>query len=484
MSRATTGESLPLVVDLDGTIMRADTLFESATRYLTRDALALPRIALWLTGGKAKLKAKLAERVELDAASLPYREDALGWLREQRAQGRTLVLATASDRRYADAVAAHLALFDEVMASDGESNLTSATKAEALARRFGERGFEYLADRSADEPVWARAASAHIVGGGAGMRRRVAKNTPLGETFATQRSGIGGILRAVRVHQWVKNLLVFVPVVLAHRLSDPEAILAAVLAFALFSLAASGVYLLNDLSDLDADRRHPMKKNRPLAAGLMPLPLAWVLWPLCLAIPVILGFLLLPLYFGLALSVYAVLTIAYSFALKSKPVVDVVVLGLLYTLRIIAGAMAIDAPVTFWFLGFSLFFFLSLALMKRCEEIVLIRDRGEEERLDRRGYLAVDAEPITALGVATGVVSTLILALYINEPDVSANYGTPWLLWPLVPLMLYWISRIWLLVHRGEVRHDPVLFTLKDRASWVVGGVSAGVWLLATVLHL
>lgn len=474
---------IPLVVDLDGTLMQADTLFESATNYLTTNALALPRVAFWLAGGKAKLKAKLAERTELEVAVLPYREDVLDWLRSERAQGRTLILATASDRRYAHAIAAHLGIFDEVIASDGVNNLTSDAKTRALVERFGEGGFEYLADRKADEPVWAVASAAHIVGGPRGMANRVAKKTQIGKVFPAQPRGFAGFLRAIRVHQWAKNMLVFVPLILA-QVFEPTAIFAAVMAFFLFSIAASGVYLLNDLSDLEADRKHPVKKSRPLAAGRMSLPLAWVLWPLFLVLPVVIAFWLLPQRFAIVLCGYVVLTIAYSLFFKSRPVIDVVVLGLLYTLRIIGGATAIDVPVTFWFFGFSLFFFLSLALMKRCEEIIMIRALGAEEILDRRGYRASDAEPITALGVATGVGSVLILALYINDPAVSVHYQTPWLLWPLVPLLLYWVSRIWLLVHRGEVKSDPVLFTLKDPGSWLVGAMGAVILVLATFLKL
>lgn len=391
------------------------------------------------------------------------------------------MLATASDRSYADQIASHLDLFDEVMASDGEVNLGSEAKARALVQRFGEQGFEYAADRAADEPVWCHAAKAHIVGGGERLRQRVAAHTPIGETFERRR---GGLLCAVRVHQWVKNLLVLVPVILAHRLTDPHALLAAFAAFVLFSMTASGVYLLNDLADLDADRRHHAKRNRPLASGQLPLPVAWALWPLLLVLPIVLGAMLLPLGFTLTLAVYVALTLGYTFGLKAKPVLDVVVLGLLYTLRFVAGVMVIDAPMTFWFLAFSLFFFLSLALMKRCEELVMVKARDPEHQLSRRGYRAVDAEPITALGVATGVVSVMILALYINDPKVIASYATPWLLWPLVPLLLYWVSRVWLLVYRGEVHDDPVLFTLKDRTSWVIGVLAGLVWLLATVVHL
>jgi 4-hydroxybenzoate polyprenyltransferase/phosphoserine phosphatase len=474
---------IPLVVDLDGTLMPADMLFESATKYITTNALALPRIAVWLAGGKANLKARLAERVELDVAILPYRQEVLAWLRTQHAKGRKLILATAGDRRYAQAIAAHLGIFDEVIASDGTNNLTSVVKTRALVERFGKYGFDYVADRRADEPVWESAATAYIVGGGRGVVGRVAKTTNVGHVFPTRPTGLIDFFRAVRAHQWAKNLLVFVPLALA-QVSEPSAVFAAALAFLLFSVAASGVYLLNDLTDLEADRRHPVKRHRPLASGRLSLPVAWMLWPLFLLLPIVVGYLLLPPRFTLVLCGYVVLTIAYSLVFKSKPVLDVIVLGLLYTLRIIGGAAAIDVRVTFWFFGFSLFFFLSLALMKRCEEIIMIRALGAEGILDRRGYRASDSEPITALGVATGVVSVFILALYINDPAVLVHYQTPWLLWPLVPLMLYWISRIWLLVHRGEVKHDPVLFTLKDPASWMVGFLGAVVLVLATFLDL
>jgi 4-hydroxybenzoate polyprenyltransferase/phosphoserine phosphatase len=475
---------IPIVVDLDGTLLKSDLLYESATRYLQRSPASWTRMITWTLQGKAVVKSRLAEAVELDVARLPYREDVLEWLHEQRANGTTLVLATASNQKYAERIAEHLGIFDAVMGSDDVRNLGSHIKADALVLRYGAQGYDYMADRVIDLPIWAQSRTAHIVGGSPRLHARVAARTSVGQSFAGDPDRLRYFFKALRPHQWAKNVLVFIPLLLAHQAMNPAAVLSAILAFVAFSLAASGVYVLNDLADLDADRAHHRKSARPFASGRLSIRVGWVLWPLLIAASLALGFITLPIGFGIALSFYNALTFAYSFALKSRAVIDVITLSLLYTTRLVAGALAIEVAPTFWLLAFSIFFFLSLALMKRYNDVIASRKKGNAGAISGRGYVHSDAEPVTSIGVAAGMVSVLIMALYINDPAVADRYATPYALWPLVPLLLYWLARVWLLVHRGVVHDDPVFFALRDRASLAVCVLGVAIFAVASVISI
>lgn len=474
----------PIVVDLDGTLIRTDLLFESANRYLRSDVLAVPRMLGWSLRGKSVLKAEIADRIDLDVTTLPYRDDVVSWLVDQRTAGHLLVLATASNQKYADAVAAHLGIFDAALGSDAETNLGSENKARVLVERYGDRGFDYVADRRADVPVWQHADVAHVVGAPARVVGAASGVATLGRSFPAGPSAAGGIFKAMRPHQWAKNALVLIPLVLSHKLTEPTAVISALIAFVAFSLAASSVYILNDLADLDADRMHRSKRRRPFASGRVSLLAGWAVWPLLIAASLAMSIVALPPGFVAALVGYIVLTFLYSFFLKSRAIIDVIVLALLYTSRLVAGALAIGAVTTFWLLAFSLFFFLSLALMKRYNDVLAARDDGNEGAISGRGYVHSDAEPVTSIGIAAGMVSVLILALYIKDPEVAGAYATPYALWPLVPLLLFWIARVWLLVHRGLVHDDPVFFALRDRMSWAVAAAGIVVFAAATWIQL
>ena len=281
---------------------------------------------------------------------------------------------------------------------------------------------------------------------------------------------------ALRVHQWVKNLLVFLPLAAAHRAASPEAWFAAALAFAAFALVASSAYVVNDLADLAADRLHPRKRQRPFASGALPVAAGFVAAPVLVLAGAALGLLLPPL-FQLALATYLALTLSYSFALKRIAVLDVVVLAALYTLRVIAGTFALGLDLSFWLLAFSMFVFLSLALVKRYAE--LHAARLEQRRAIGRGYAIDDLPMLGAMGAASGYLAVLVLALYINSTASHALYARPTALWLLCPLLLYWMSRIWLITHRGEMHEDPVVFATRDRASWIVAALGLAVVLVA-----
>ncbi len=456
----------PLAVDLDGTLVLSDTLHESILALLRSNPLLLLLMPLWLIGGKARFKREIARRVVPEPASLPYNRPLLDWLHEQRAE-RRLILASAADAAIVNAVADHLQIFDEVLASDGERNVAGNAKSQALMQRFGKQGFDYAGNSRVDLDVWRHAQSAIVVNASTGTRRQAQALGNVTREFPAQPAGIGAWLRALRLHQWVKNLLVFVPLLSAHLWFDRDAVINTLIAFVAFSLCASSVYLLNDLMDLPSDREHPRKRHRPFASGLLPLAGGVALIPLLLIAAFTLS-LLLPDRFTLVLAGYYALTLAYTFVLKRIEIVDVVVLACLYTSRIIAGAVAIPVAASFWLLAFTMFLFLSLALVKRYAELVLMRDRHQSTAAGR-GYQTADLPLVGALGVASGYLSVLVLALYVNSGiDATGLYGFPKLLWLLCPLLLYWISRAWMLTHRGCMHDDPLLFAVRDRISQVV----------------
>lgn len=460
-------DTVVLVVDLDGTLMRGDLLHESTLKLAQRRPVLLPLLPLWLAGGKARLKQRIAEQVSIDPATLPYDPELLAWLAEQRAAQRRLVLCTASDRRYAEAVAAHLGLFDEVIASDGERNLAGSGKARALVERFGEHGFDYAGNSRADLRVWPHARRAVVVNADAALQRRASARFDVERIFPPPARSARTWLRAMRPHQWLKNLLVLLPLAGARHVDPAALLLAGLLAFLAFGLCASAVYILNDLLDLESDRAHPSKRLRPFAAGELSVPQGLGFALLLLAGAAALA-LLLPRLFGLWLAAYFGLTLAYSLHLKRRVIADCLTLGILYTLRIVAGCAAMGLQPSFWLLAFSLFLFISLAFVKRFSELSAVLKQGRNETRGR-GYLASDLGLVQAMGVASGFGAVLLLALYIDNSTVSRLYRQPELLWLTIPVQFYWISRMWMQAQRGNMHEDPVVFALRDRYSLVCG---------------
>ena len=465
----------PLCVDLDGTLLRSDSLHESVVRLLRSHPLRLFALPFWLLRGKAALKRRIAAYVALEAAALPYHAGLLHHLRGERARGRRLVLVSAADESVVRAVAAHLDLFDDVIASDGERNLAGAAKRDVLAARYGNGGYDYAGNASVDLEVWSAARRAVVVGGGPRIVRRLGDK--VSEVYPRP-PRLRTIVNAFRVQQWVKNLLVFMPLLMAPEATHPGLFLDAAAAFFAFSFCASSVYVVNDLLDLDTDRRHVRKRLRPFASGDLPLSVGLVLAPACLAAGLGLALLLPWRFFGVLVA-YMIASTVYSWWLKHVPLLDVIVLAVLYAGRVIAGGAATYVEPSPWLLGFSLFFFLSLAFVKRYAELyALQKDRSS---LQVRGYYPADLELITVNGTVSGYLSVLVAALYINGDRASGIYRHPELLWLVCPLLLYWVSRIWMLAHRGEVNDDPLLFAIKDRTSYVVGACIAAVLVLARI---
>ncbi len=465
--------SLPLAVDLDGTLIATDLFWEALVRAFKANPLILFLVPFWLLRGKAFFKQELARRVQLDAKNLPYRAEFIEFLNAERARGRRLVLATGSPKSFAEAIAAHLGLFDQILASEGAVNLTSTRKRDALVAAFGDGGFDYAGNSRDDIKVFDAAANAVVVAPDHVAAKYQAANG--GVLFAAPKQSLKTIFKLLRVHQWAKNVLIAVPAVLANELTRITTDVAIVQAFISFSLLASAIYIINDLFDLDSDRRHKTKRNRPLAAGTVSIPSGIMIAAALIAVSVAVS-LYLPVLFQLVLGAYAILTTAYTAALKRMLLIDVLALAGLYTVRVIAGAAATQIDVSFWLLAFSVFFFLSLALVKRYVELAASPET-ETGKISGRGYRVSDRQVLAEAGIAATFSSVLVLALYIDSDQVRMLYERPYLIWLLCPIVLYLSLRIWVLARRGEMHEDPVVFILSDWRSQVM--VLAGALLVA-----
>ena len=470
--------AVPLAVDLDGTLVKTDLLVESLLVLVKRNPLYAFFVLFWMLKGKAYLKHQIGRRVTLDVSSLPYHLDLLIHLRNLHEQGRRLILATAADERIARQIADYLQLFDTILASDGITNLGGVRKRDRLIDEFGERGFDYAGNGRDDLMVWAAARNAIVVSSRPKIQKAAGKLTVVAQLFEQRKTGVKRYLEAVRLHQWLKNSLVFVPLLAAHRLHQAPLLAPACLAFVAFGLCASSVYVLNDLLDLSEDRRHPRKRYRPFAAGELSLLSGFVLAPTLLVLSILLSLSLPGAFLGV-LAAYYSLTLAYSFYIKYIMMLDVIVLAGLFTVRMMAGSAAVDIWPSHWLLAFSMFLFVSLALVKRYAELVIVRkERGENA--GARGYVVGDRELLSAMGSASGFISVLVLALYITSGAALKNYGHHRVIWLACPLLFFWISYIWLLAHRGTMHDDPLVFALRDPGSWTVFLLMTAVMIVAT----
>ncbi len=467
---------LPLAVDLDGTLLATDLLHESLLELARSQPWRLLQLPIWLRHGKAGFKRRLAELARPDVASLPVHADVLAWLKRERAAGRPIILASASDQRLVDAVVSHFPCFDEGLGSDGRINLGGAGKQAALVQRYGEQGFEYAGNGRVDLPVWAASAHAHLVEVPAGVAGRVERlGRPM--TLHSRRAGrLQALLQAIRPQQWLKNLLVFVPLITA-QVTASDAWALALLAFLALSLTASGVYLLNDLIDLPHDRAHPRKRARPLASGRLPLLVGMGMSPLLMLAGLAVAA-SVSLALVILLLIYLLATSLYSLILKRFALVDVFVLAGLYTLRIVAGGVAAGVVLSEWLIAFSIFTFLSLAIVKRYGELT---DAVAHQRppAPGRGYRADDLRLLASLGAAAAFSAVLIFSLYISSDTVQALYSQPLLLWGAALLVLLWLCHMLLVSHRGEMHDDPVVFAVRDPISLSLGVGCAGFFFAA-----
>ena len=470
---------LPLVVDLDGTLIRSDALLETVFLLLKNQPHRIIDLLRWTLCGKAHLKARLAESTQIDVAALPYDTSVIALIQEQREMGRTVILATASHELIARKVADHLSLFDDTIGSKEGFNLSAKVKRDVLVARYGERGFDYVGNSRDDIPVWQSARHAIIANPVMGVERKARRHGNVVQTLYKPATPIRHWRKALRIHQWLKNLLLFVPLLASHAYSDLKLIRISLFAFVAFGLCASSVYVLNDLIDLPDDRHHHSKRDRSFAAGHLPLIQGVIAVPALLIAAFGIGATLLPRPFIFGLGSYVMLTMAYSLGLKRIAVIDVIVLALLYSLRIIVGATTLAIPLSYWLLGFSMFMFLSLALVKRCTELLHLRELGTQMAARGRGYYANDLPMVASLGAAAGYIAVMVLALYINDDRTSKLYAHPEIIWFACPLLLTWITRVWMLAHRGLMHDDPVIFAVRDKVSLLIGAMMLAVFGMA-----
>lgn len=459
--------SLPLIVDLDGTLINTDMLHESALKLIGKNPLYTFKFPFWLSQGKTTLKSQLANRTEIDSSRLPYNQTLLDWLKLQKENGRKLILCTASHINFATAIAQHLGIFDEVIANDHTTNLTGKNKAQLLEKRFGQAGFDYVGNSWADVAVWKRARRAIVVNASANLTQKARQHCEIEETFPAINPTLSVYRKVLRTHQWFKNLLLFIPIIAAHQLMSIDTWLPLAIAFFSFSFCASSVYITNDLLDIDSDRLHPRKCNRPFASGMVPTWVGTILAPCLLLISLGTSLLVSPA-FSKCLIFYFAITCAYSWGLKRLILIDCITLASLYTIRIIAGALAVNQGLSFWLLAFSVFLFLSLAFVKRYAELEVQLLEGKQ-KIQGRGYYTTDAPLIQTLGITSGYTAVLILALYLNSDAVLKLYKTPEFIWGAVPILLFWVSWMWMQAHRGKMHDDPLVFALKDKASLLAG---------------
>lgn len=467
---------VPLCVDLDGTLIKSDLLIESALVLLHRNPLYLFLLPFWLMGGRANLKRQIAIRAEVDPSLLPYRDELVAWLQKE-ARNRDLVLCTAADEMLAGPVARHLGCFKSMMASNGIINLSGARKGSRLVDSYGEKGFDYVGNERADLKIWNKARQAIVVDVAPRLERYIRSRFEVYKSFPRQRPSFRTWARSLRLHQWAKNLLVFLPILAAHRALDITELSRSIAAWVIFGLCASGVYVLNDLLDLSADRRHSRKRSRPFASGALSLKHGLVA-NVVLTAAAFAGAAMLSWQFALVLLAYWLLTNAYSLRLKRIVALDVIVLAGLYTVRILAGAAATHIAPSFWMLAFSMFLFLSLAVLKRYAELVGLRLAGLLTA-SGRGYHVDDLPLLASLGAASGLLAVLVLALYIRGENGAEMYHRPEVLWLLCPLMLYWMLRVWFVAHRGAMHDDPVVFAATDWISRIVIALCAIVVVVA-----
>jgi 4-hydroxybenzoate polyprenyltransferase/phosphoserine phosphatase len=471
---------VPLYVDLDGTLLRGDLLWEGFAGALRAAPLAAVAALGALASGRAHLKRRIAQTSALDMGLLPWRTEFTHWLADQARLGRRIVLATAADRTVAQQVADHFGFFSAVLASEPGRNLKGPSKLAAIQAEVGEGPFDYCGNGPEDLPIFAAARAAIVVGGDTSVLRRARRMARVEQVFGDEKAPRHAWLHALRPHQWLKNLLVGIPLLTSFRFGDPVAAMTVLGAFVAFCLAASAGYLINDLLDMQSDRRHPRKRRRPLASGVLAPARAVAMAAGLLAGALALSVALRPVLLAW-IALYLMLTVLYSLQLKRQALVDVATLALLYTVRILAGGAAAAVPVSFWLLAFSLFLFFSLALVKRCAELVAGRDRAESTA-HGRGYTVADLPVLLALGVATSVAAVLVFALFARAPEVVVRYQDPRWLWLTLGGLMMWLARIWLLTQRGRMHDDPLVYSISDPVSrWLIAlmvlGFAAAAWL-------
>ena len=455
--------SYDIYVDLDGTLIKTDILYESVLLLIKWKFLYLFILPFWLLKGKCNLKYQISQLVDINPKTLPYNKSFLNYLKEQHKAGRKLILATATTEKYAQAIADYLGIFSQIIASTDKQNVSGSVKLEKI--KSNTKDFTYAGNASIDMLIFPYAKESLIVNPTRGLKRKLSNIDNISQVFESDNNTAWAVFKAIRMYQWVKNSLLFVPILMSQQFTNIDAVLDVIMAFLSFSLLASATYIVNDLIDIPNDREHIRKKNRPLASGNISIPTAILMSLVLFIIAFIIAFNInIPFVYGLVF--YLVLTLLYSFQLKSYILIDTIALALLYTTRIFVGALVINITPSLWLIAFSMFIFLSLALVKRCSELqTLIAD--EKIRTPGRDYTVPDTYILACMGVASGFISVLIVILYLNDTQSISQYRYPEILWLVCPLLLYWVGRMWIKTFRDEMHDDPIVFTIKDKGSLI-----------------
>ena len=471
------GKATPLCVDLDGTLLRGNSLYEYAWEFLRKAPWLFWKLPVWVLQGQAVLWRELIEHVEFSAANHAFEPAVLRFLEQEREQ-RPLILVTGAHQRVADLVAGHIGLFDAAYGTQSAGHLTGKNKADFLRQQYGNHGFDYLGDSTADIPVWQACRQVYMARPDRALTS-VLSSSGITPTIVGQpmTGKLRAAIRLLRPQQWSKNILIFVPLVLGHVFREFAPWWNALLAFFSFCAASSAMYILNDLLDIHADRQHYRKQKRPIASGAISIPLALGIFGGCLAVAMVLS-LAVGWPFAAITAAYVALVCLYSVQLKTRLTIDIVLLAAFYTLRIFAGSAATGIPISFWTMLSSLFFFYSLASLKRCSELSNLAHSGKQ-KAERRAYRVEDLPQLLAIGIACGLLTVVVIGLYINSPEVRLSYRKPDVLWLICPLLLAWISRIWTISGRGHLHEDPLSFAIKDKWSLVAGVAGLGILLAA-----
>ncbi len=470
-------ECYPLFVDLDGTYTKTDLLFESFLVAFKQNPLIIFYCFHWLLKGKSYIKHQLSERANLNFELLPLNEELSSFLRAEKAKGRKIYLATASNEKYARKIVEQHPIFDDYISSSETLNLKGKEKLkkiETISHKFSYAGNDIV-----DFEIFAQAEESVLVNPTYKAQRK-AQNFKVDKTFDMHKPNLGVWLKQIRIHQWLKNLLIFVPLIVSGGFVNINDVTTTVCAFFAFSLLASSTYILNDLLDIESDRAHSIKKYRPLAAGTISIKDGVTVGVVLFLTSIIMSF-LIGAEFTLVLLAYLALTVLYSFKVKQYVAMDVVTLALLYTIRILAGAAAVGVVASFWLLAFSIFIFLSLALVKRCSEIQSMETDGKE-RAKGRDYILKDYSILAGFGTSSALMSVLMFCFYINNNALTNQYQQPDILWLIVPAICYWLMRMWIKTNRGEMHHDPIIFTMKDRGSRITVGFCGLIAIAAQLL--
>ena len=454
---------LPLIIELDGTLIKSDLLFESFYSMIKHNLFLVFLLPLWFLHGKVYLKKQIAKHSYIDVESLPYQQMFIEFLRIEFNNGRKLILVTASFKTLAIKVANYLGIFSEVLSTDENINISGKQRLEVLLKKYGKQGFDYAGNGNPDHRIFPYARYAILVNPRKNILKTVKEHPHVRQVFDERNHGILPYFKVLRIHQWLKNLLLFIPLLTSHQWLNISIIIKSIVGFIAFNICASGGYLFNDLLDLPSDRNHPIKKHRPFTSGELSIISGSILMILLVIIGLIIAAVINWRFFGILL-LYSLLTFAYTIHLKMYVLLDVLVLAILYTVRVIAGAELIQVPLSFWLLAFSLFLFFSLALIKRCSELYELIKIGSEQTRGR-DYHITDINYLREMGIVSGYLSIIVVALYINSTNVVILYSHPKVLWLICLVLFYWISRLWLKTGRGEMTEDPIIFSLKDRGS-------------------